>query len=270
MLSPAQLALREGKITASFLPALMAGDDAAIHDKWLELIGDPSWQPKNLSADWPVQFGAFIEPFALDWHERKHQHALTRRGEVITHPQRNFVTATLDAYRASDQTVLEVKACGAWRPLDEIISFYIPQVAAQRSCCGCANASLLIVHGSAEPTEIPLIIDPEYEARLWQRVDAFQRCVETLTPPVTFPPLVPPEQWRTVDLDRDAAQHNWAPPLIAQLDTWDATHEAAIANEAAKKEAKALLPDDVGRVLFSGIVMSRNRAKAVTIKRART
>ncbi|MBO0715732.1 MAG: hypothetical protein J2P55_00145, partial [Rhizobiales bacterium] len=61
MLTAEQRALRENKITASFLPALMTGDDAAIYNKWLELIGDPCWVPENFDNDWPVQFGSFIE-----------------------------------------------------------------------------------------------------------------------------------------------------------------------------------------------------------------
>lgn len=270
MLTPTQLALREGRITASFAPPLMAGDAAAIDNKWKELIGDPTFKPESLDDEWPVQFGSFIEPFAIDWHERKHQHALTRRGEVVIHPNRNFVSATLDAYRASDQTAIEVKACGAWRSLDEITAYYTPQCIVQRACIGCPYVSLLIVHGSAEPIEIPIHIDADYEATLWQRVDQFWDCVQNLRPPIVFPPLVPPEQWKTIDLDRDETKPNWAPDMIEQLQQWDSTRDAAKGNEAAREEIKTLLPDDVGKLIFSGLVVSRARNRAVTIKRART
>src|SRR6185437_8157340 len=88
MLSPAQLQARDGKITASFLPKLMAGDNAAILNEWRRVVGDPGWDPQNLDDSWPVQFGSYIEPFALDWHERKTGAFLSRRGEVVTCPER--------------------------------------------------------------------------------------------------------------------------------------------------------------------------------------
>src|SRR5262245_20673908 len=80
MLTAEQLALRESKITASIAPPLMAGNEDVILNKWLELIGDPGWKPEDFSTNWPIQFGAFIETFALDWHERRTQQALARRG----------------------------------------------------------------------------------------------------------------------------------------------------------------------------------------------
>ena len=271
MLTPAQLAAREGCITASFLPQLMAGKDDAIHNKWLELIGDPSWLPEDLSDNWPVLVGNLLEQPALDWHERKRQHPLIRRGDVVRHPTLSYVACTLDAYREHDDTVIECKATGTWMSLDEVIAHYTPQVIVQRACVGCRHAALLIVHGTAEPVEYAIAIDPDYEAVLWQRVAQFQHCVETLTPPVAMPTVTPPEQWRAIDLDQDSEESraNWATVIKLHLETWAQHQDSAQAFDTAKTEIKALLPEDCRKLTFAGMLVTRARNRAVTIKRAR-
>src|SRR6185312_16696207 len=127
-LSPEQMAARDGKITASFLPYLMAGDSDRIMREWMRLVEHPDYAPEDLSGAWPVQFGSYIETFALDWHERHTGCALTRRGEVVTHPRLPHVACTLDAWRAGDNAVIDCKALGAYRKLDEACAFYLPQM----------------------------------------------------------------------------------------------------------------------------------------------
>jgi YqaJ-like viral recombinase domain len=266
-LTPDQLAQREGKITASFLPQLMAGDTGEIYHKWLELIGDPDWKPKDLSDNFPVFHGTIMEPHVIDWHQRKTGHALTRRGEVVQHPTRPYVCATLDCYREADRCVLDCKCPGAWMTLDHIIAHYTPQVIVQRACAQCDNAALLISHGGATPNEFAITIEPAYEATVWQRVDQFWQCVQELREPVELPPAPPPPPWRSVDLDREAAAHNWATPMIGHLIDWENTRDQAVAHDAAREEIKALLPDDVGRVRFGTVLITRARNRAVTIKR---
>src|SRR5262245_53314737 len=160
-LNAAQLAQRAGKITASFAPQLLAGDTPAIHNKWLELIGDPTWVPEDLSNEWAPAWGAYGEPFIRDWHERKTAHTLHRRGEVVQHPTLDYVACTLDAYRAFDDCVIDAKVSGAYIPIDAIIAYYTPQLIVQRACVGAARAALLIVHGSAAPHEYEIIIDQD-------------------------------------------------------------------------------------------------------------
>src|SRR5262245_5529629 len=223
MLTADQLALRENKITASFAPPLMAGDEARIHNKFLELIGDPSWTPEDLTGEWVVQFGVWIEPFALDWHERRTKTELTRRGEVVTHPDRPYVCATLDAWREADRCCIDHKAINSFATIDSAVNFYLPQLIVQRGCTRADRAALLITHGGAEPQEVIVRIDADYEALVWQRIDQFQHCVETLTPPVKLPDIVkpapPPDQWRTIDLDKpdEINAHNWSSAIIAEL-----------------------------------------------------
>jgi hypothetical protein len=270
-LTAEQLRLREGKITASFLPQLMAGDAPAIYAKWLELIGDPAWEPEDNTNNWPMHFGSFVESFALDWHQRRTGRALVRRGEVVDHPSWPGIACTLDAFRADDRCAIDVKCCGAFQAINDICNYYSPQLICQRACTAADRVAILLVHGGAEPIEIPVDIDRDYETAVWQRVREFQHCVENLTPPVTLDikRIVPPEQWRAVDLNRDSEQYNWSGEMIPLLVTWADTEAHAKQNAEAKEKIKVLLPDDVGHVTYAGLIIARNRAGAVSIKRAR-
>jgi len=270
-LSPEQRARRAEKITASFLPHLMEGDEAAIHDKWLECIGDPSWKPKDFSDNWAMTLGSHVEPIALDWHERRTRQELTRRGEVVVHPRRPFFCCTLDAWRAEDRTCIDCKWIDGHNRLDDWIIHYVPQLIGQKGCTGADRAALLVVHGGAAPQEIEVRIDHTYETLVWLRVDQFWQCVETLTPPievVPMPKLTPPEQWRTINFDDEGERslHNWSATMIEHLTTWSGTRDAADSNATAREGIKALLPEDVGTLRYAGLVIRRNRARAISIK----
>ena len=49
----------------------------------MRLVGDPRYEPVNLDDNWSAQFGSYIEPFALDWHQRTTGHPIVRRGAAV-------------------------------------------------------------------------------------------------------------------------------------------------------------------------------------------
>jgi predicted phage-related endonuclease len=260
MLSPFQVAAREGCMTASFLPKLMAGNESQIMREWQRLVGDPAWEPEELDDSWPVQFGSYIEPFALDWHERKTGRALSHRGDVVHHPERPYFCATLDAYRADDATVIDCKAPGPWRKIDDVIAHYTPQLIGQRACLGAERAALLIVHGGGEPVEHQVEWGEDYERTLWERVAAFWRCVEMLIEPVAQAPIAPPvKPQKTYDMSGD---NLWASEAVVWLDN----HHAARLAQAAEKELKGLVPLDAARAYGHGIEIRRDRAGRLSLR----
>lgn len=267
-LTAAQLALRENKITASFLPALMKGDDAAIYNKWLELIGDPSWVPEDLSNNWAVLVGNLLEEPGINWHERKTGQPLTRRGEVVQHPDRPYFCCTLDCFRESDKCAIDAKACGPWMDIDHIVKYYTPQLVGQKGCTGAWRVAILLMHGFAEPRELEIEVTDAYASQVWYRVEQFHDCVQNLIPPVPMPEVVPPEKWRTVNLDSaaDFDAHNWSADMLLAFGDWLANKDAAKRFEESKETVKALLPADVGTVLGGGCVVKRDRRNAVTIR----
>jgi hypothetical protein len=270
MLTDEQLRLREPfDVTGSFMPPLCEGNGARINRQFRERTG-LSVEP--IKENWPMKFGSFLEPFVLDYHEEATGQKITRRGEVVAHPQRPNVGVTLDGYREADNWIIQVKCCGDWQSLAHIVNYYTCQAFLEAECTGAAGASLLIVHGGGEPTEYPIHVDDAYRAAVWARVDAFLDCVANLVEPypTVINPIVPPEKWRRISLDVDDPDNmpNWGVEMQALLHAWDQTIDPAKENIAIVKSIKELLPEDVGRVVYGAKIIARSRNGAVTIKRA--
>jgi len=267
MLSEEIQKLREFKFTASMAPALMAEKPEMLMEQWERAIG---MRPEP-ETTWPMKLGSHCEPLILDHHQAKTGHELIERGTFVAHPTMIDVSATLDAYRPFDDCVLDAKACNSWQPIEDIINFYTPQIIVQMGCRGASKGGLLIMHGTSEPREFTVSFDAAYERELWERVVEFQENVATMTPPVPQPPVIPPEQWRTIDLDLSERDRwpNWGEEMLEHLQHWNDHKDAAAAFAAASNVVKGLLPDDVGRLKAPGVEVVRNRAGSVTIRRAK-
>ena len=154
MLTAAQQAAREGKLTASHIGVLMNGDDAALYDLWRECTGDPSCEPPDLSGVWAVQLGSHTESLNLAWYERKTGRPVTRLGKVVVSPERNWAAATLDGWddgHSDGQAVIEAKHTGGFEPLETIVARCMPQLHWQMYCCGNRLAILSVIQGAREP-----------------------------------------------------------------------------------------------------------------------
>lgn len=258
-LTAEQHLIRDNRIGASFVPALMAGKADAILREWKRLVGAPDYEAEDLADVWAVQLGSYLEPFALDWWERRNSRPLTRRGESVVH-QLGFVSCTLDAWRGDDNTVIDCKVIGPWRKIDEACAYYLPQIIVQRDCVGADKGSLLIVHGGSEPQEYQLDIDADYAATVWERIHAFWRCVEDLTPPVEMPAaLAPVPAVKKVDMSQS---NMWC----EQAAVWLQTYKHARSCEIASKELKKLAPLDAKRAFGAGIEIVRDRANRMSIR----
>jgi len=269
-LTPEQAAARR-EVPASFVPALIAGNEKRITEQWLVCVGETV--VADLSDVWDVQRGVALEPAILDWHQRKSGHAITRRGESVTHPARPYVSATLDGMQEGLSLVIDAKAPGRWRKVPDVLAYYTPQMVVQRACVGAEAAALLVSSGGDEPELHTLEWTAEYEAQVWERIDWFWSCVETFThpaPPAPIAPPVPQEKWRTLNFnsmrEHGEPMPNWAGAMQTHLTGWADTEAAAKANKNAAKNVKDLLPDDVGKLIWSDIVVSRAKNNAVHIK----
>src|SRR5271167_3078968 len=97
MLTQKQRDLRDGKLTASQIGALMSGDQAKILNLWRFHIGDPAYVEDDLSGVWPVRLGEVTEAVNLEWYGRSHGTTVSRMGEVVQGPQ-TWMAATLDGW----------------------------------------------------------------------------------------------------------------------------------------------------------------------------
>jgi len=266
MLTEAQKEARRGKIGASFIPKLMAGDEKAIGREWMRLVEHPAYQEEDLSDQWGPALGSYIENFCLDWHERKTGQALTDRGVWVNYPDPEFpyIGCTLDAYRCSDNTVIDNKQWSRWSKIEECLTTYPGQLVVQRACTRAARAALLICHGGDEPQEHPVEWPAEYEAEVWRRVAWFWERVESLEEPCKLPGIKAPliNAVRVVDMNGNNAWSDFAA-------TWIQNRGAKQAFDAAAKGIKELIEDDVSKAFGHGICATRSKSGALSIKEAR-
>lgn len=258
-LTLAQIAAREGKLTASRVGALMSGDSEKILALWEIVTGQRG--EDDLSGVWPVQLGVATEALNLAWYERKTGHALSRHGEVVVCPRAEWAACTLDAFDAALTGPVEAKHVGGREPRERVVARYMPQVHWQMLCCGSQVAALSIIEGANEPTVETIAFDAAYADELWQRAEAFMRCVESLTPPVALAPVaapVPQAEWRTVDMRES---NSWA----AYAATWLRFRSEARSFDGAAKELKALVGADVGLAHGHGVTCKRAKNGALTI-----
>jgi hypothetical protein len=260
MLSPTQIAARDGKLTASAVACLMTGDADKIMNLWRELTGDPSYEREDLSGVWPVQLGSHTEPLNLDWYERRTGKPLSKRGDVIVHPQHDWAACTLDAWDDALACPVEAKHVGGFEKTAAILERYAPQAHWQMIVTGSKQCVFSIIEGAREPIIEVVPFDAEYAAELWQRAEQFMRCVFCLTPPVVLAPVAAPV--KAEKLYDMTGKNEWA----AEAVTWITTKQAAKDNKAAEKALKELVPADAAKCSGHGISISRNKAGSLSIR----
>ena len=258
---------RAAMTTASAAPVICAADtpdnNARRLHLWRERIGEA--EPEDLSDSFPVQWGKFCEPFVLDWIEKTERNIIDERQRWCVHPTLPNIGATLDGFRASDSSVIEVKVLSPFSAAKDFYTYYAPQVAVQIACREAGRGFLAVQQGNSPPQLFEVLADASYIDEVVSRLCAFQICVETRTPPGPVPAApVPPERWRIVSLDTDVPE-NWAGEMRETLVRWRDTRPLATIHEGAKKTVKMLLPPDVGRVTYNTMSIRRARNGAVTI-----
>jgi predicted phage-related endonuclease len=263
-LSAADENYRIGKFTGSLANVVMnATTGAAWNKAWREKVGlDPP--PVETYA---MRCGSHMEPMILNERELQTGQKITRRGEIVDHPSVSDICVKLDGYRAADDSIIEVKFLAPWRNREEFVPAYYPQTILQLLCVKASKAILVVAQGTSDPVEHEILFDQDYADELMRRAALFIKCMKTLTPPCPMPPVVPPEKWRTLDLDAEPT--NWSPELINHLNHYAATAEAAQLHDLAGSAARKLIPDDVGRVLVRSWTITRDRRGILSIRNRR-
>lgn len=162
----------------------MSGDQRKIMALWREMIGDPDHEEEDLSGVWAIRLGETTEDLNLGWYEAIVGRPVTRRGEVVIHPEHEWAACTLDGWDEGLPGPVEAKHVGGREPLQRILDRYRPQVEWQMLVTGSERAALSIIEGTKPPVVRIIESDPAYRAELWRRASAFWACVQTLTPPI--------------------------------------------------------------------------------------
>src|SRR5262245_53229347 len=131
MLTDAQIEARKGKLTASRVACLMEGETDKIMRLYREMIGEEL--PEDLSGVWPVRLGACTEQLQLDWYEMQGS-PVSRRGEVVVHPDYDWAACTLDGWDEILRCPLECKHVNNRSVVEEVRDKYQPQMQWQMEC----------------------------------------------------------------------------------------------------------------------------------------
>lgn len=256
-LTDAQQSLRDGRLTASRVACLMRGDKKEIHNLWLELIGDPSFIPQDLSGVWPVQLGDATEPLHLNWIARK-RGAISRRGEVVIH-KCQWAAATLDGWLDSHQCPVECKHVGGFEKFDTIRQRYMPQLHWAMMVTGTPQCLFSVIEGAREPTDEFIPFDAAYGKELWARAELFMEHVNNLTPPVDMPGIeAPVKAIKEYDF---STNNSWCAAAADYLET----KQAAERHEDAKVALKDQVPRDAQRAFGGGLELTRDKANRLRI-----
>lgn len=258
-LTAEQIKHRAGKLTASrAAPVLMKGDEQELLDLFYEVIGDPRYKPEDLSGVWPVQLGIATETLNLQWFQRKHGMVI-RCGEILTH-QNGWMACTLDGWSVEHNCPIECKHVGGREKFELIVDRYQPQMHWQMIVTSAPQVAFSVIEGSNEPVVEFVQKDKEYANELWARANAFWLCVESLTPPVSIPPVAPPV--RAEKIYDMTASEDWR----IQANLWTQSYGAAVIAKNAEKLLKGLVPMDAVRCYGHGVAISRDRAGRLSLR----
>lgn len=257
-LNAAQIARRQGKLTASRVACLMTGDREKIHRLWLEMIGEEL--PEDLSHIWAVRLGECTEQLQLNWYEEKHRQEVTRRGEIVVHPDLEWAACTLDGWITELDCPLEVKHVGGREPLEVVIDRYMPQMQWQMTVTRSSQCALSIIVGANAPVVEFISYHGEYAVEMVKRGSMFMECVEQRRPPVELPAVPSPVDAKaTYDM---TGSNEWASYAVQWLDT----HQASIDNEESSKILKAMVPPDAHKCHGHGVRITRDRAGRLSLR----
>ena len=260
-LNAAQIARRTGKITGSRIACLMNGDQAKIMRMYKEFIGEEV--PEDLSDVWPVQLGTATEEVNINWYERKHRQAISRRGDFVTHPFLDWAGVTLDGWIDELQCVIEAKHCGGREPMEVLIERYQPQCQWAMEVTGADVCALSIILGASEPVVEFLERDVGYAAEMRRRGAQFIAAVKMHHPPVELDPVPAPADASVI---YDMSQSNsWGSSAV----TWLETGQAARDHDDAAKVLKSLVPPDAKRCHGFGVQITRSKVGSLSLRELR-
>ncbi len=250
---------RRDFIGGSDARVIMGQDEAALLRLWREKRGE--LEPLDLSGNLIVQLGVVTEPLNRHWFERNTGQSLKDIQRRIRHPVIRWMAATLDGVIAETGAVFEAKFMLPWSFSEEgAAEKYMPQLQHNMWVTNVKVAVLSIITGGGKWVEITIPADSLYQHLLLTAEKKFWRCVETGEPPRLFgvePPRARIEAVRTVDM---SASNSWAEFAGIFLRTRDAFGE----HERAKRELKALLPEDAREGIGHGIRARRSKNGAVS------
>lgn len=256
-LSPEAKAARIHAIGGSDANVIMGDDTNRLYRLWQEKRGEA--EPQDLSDNLAVQMGSYTEPFNVAWFEKQTGLSVLYSGMVCRDGPLPFMACTLDGLvhdAAGDEKlgIFEAKHCGVRNADAELFERYVPQLTHNCLTAGERRAWLSCFKGNGDWVMFEYALDDDYAARLIEAERSFWDCVEYGTPPVPAPEGPKPKPVGVVEYDMSTS-NAWASHAADYIET----QLAADRHEIAKKELKALVPDDASKCFGHGIIIKRDK-----------
>jgi predicted phage-related endonuclease len=260
-LTDTQKLARAGKLTASRVAPLMTGDKAKIMAVWRELCGDPAHEEEDLSDIWAVQLGSLTESLNLDWYEKIQNKPITKRGEVIVHPNYDWAAATLDGFDATIPGPVECKHVSGFEKAEVVLQRYQPQLHWQMEVTQTRKCAFSVINGGRQPHVEIVEYDKDYADELMARALRLMEHVWNMTPPVELEPVELKRISRLVDYNM-TGNNQWAAAAADYL----SHHKAAKLFKSAEETIRGIIPNDAASATGYGLIAKRDKANRVSIK----
>jgi predicted phage-related endonuclease len=238
---------------------IMGHDEAALVHLWREKRGEA--EPEDLSRNLVVQLGVATEELNRSWYERNTDRHVSDVQRRVTHSAIPWMVATLDGIVESTGAVFEAKFMLPWSFSEEAaVEKYMAQVQHNMWVTHLRTSVLSIITGGGKWVEIAIPMDPLYLSVLVSAEKKFWRCVQSGETPHLInaePPRPRIEAIRIVDM---SSSNSWAE--FAAL--FRNTRDAFLDHERAKRELKALMPEDVREAIGHGVRGKRSKTGAVS------
>ena len=250
---------RRSFIGGSDARIIMGSDEAALIRLWREKRGEA--EPEDLSGNLIVRLGAATEELNRFWYERNTGRRVTDIQRKVKHSAIPWMAATLDGIVEGTEAVFEAKFMLPWSFSEEAAAEkYMAQVQHNMWVTHLRTSVLSIITGGGKWVEITIPMDPLYLSVLVSAEKKFWRCVQSGEMPHLInaePPRPRIEAVRIVDM---SASNSWAE--CAAL--FRNTRSAFLDHERAKRELKALMPDDAREAIGHGVRAKRSKSGAVS------
>ena len=260
-LTEAQRLARSGKLTASRVSCLMTGDKAKIMAVWRELCGDPTYEEEDLSEIWAVRLGSLTESLNLEWYEKIKNKTLTRRGEVVNHPDYEWAAATLDGFDATIPGPIECKHVSGFEKFDTILARYQPQIHWQMEVTQTRQCAFSVIEGGRQPRVEIIDYDKPYADELMARALRLMEHVWNMTPPVELEPVELKHISRLRDYNM-TGNNQWATAAGDFLQH----QKAAEVWKDAVETLKGMVANDAASASGYGVIARRDRANRLSIR----
>src|SRR5262245_3533183 len=250
---------RRSFIGGSDARIIMGSDEGALIRLWREKRGEA--EPAALSDNLIVQLGRATEELNRTWYERNAGRQVRDVQRWVRHSAIPWMAATLDGIVEGTEAVFEAKFMLPWSFSEETAAEkYMAQVQHNMWVTHLRSSVLSIITGGGKWVELAIPMDPLYLTVLVSAEKKFWRCVQSGEVPhliMAEPPRPRIEAIRIVDM---SSSNSWAE--FAAL--FRNTREAFLDHERAKRELKALMPEDAKEAIGHGVRAKRSKAGAVS------